>query len=345
MAPLTRARALNNVPNQLMAEYYAERASAGLIITEGTAPSANGLGYARIPGIFTAEQIEGWKMITNAVHDRDGKIFIQLMHTGRVSHPENMEKGARVLAPSAVRLDGQMYTDTKGPLAYPEPEEMTLADISQAQDEFLQSAINAIEAGFDGVEIHSANGYLADQFLNTATNKRHDAYGGSIENRTRFTREITGQIVKAIGAEKVGVRLSPYSTFNGTEVFDGMEKQFLYLVDELDQYELAYIHLVNNATLGSPDVNEDIFKQIRKNYSGNLIMNGGYGRRNGEEALIREEADLISFGRSFIANPDLPYRFSYNLPLNDPDPDTFYTPGEKGYTDYPAYTVHEVASA
>ncbi len=343
MAPLTRARAEGNVPNQLMVQYYAERATAGLIITEGTAPSPNGLGYARIPGIYTREQIEGWKMITTAVHENDGKIFLQLMHTGRVSHPENMEKGARVVAPSAVRLNGQMYTDTKGPLSYPEPEEMTLADISQAQDEFLQAAINAIEAGFDGVEIHSANGYLADQFLNTATNKRHDAYGGSIENRTRFTREITGQIVKAIGAERVGIRLSPYSTFNDTEVFDGMERQFLYLVDELKQYDLAYVHLVNNTALGSPDVNEDIFKQIRKRYKGNLIMNGGYDRISGEEALIREEADLISYGRSFIANPDLPYRFSYDLPLNHPDPDTFYTPGEKGYTDYPAWAESQVA--
>ncbi|MBT8295319.1 MAG: alkene reductase [Gramella sp.] len=334
MAPLTRARATDNIPNDLMVKYYSQRTGAGLIISEGTAPSPNGLGYARIPGIYNEAQFEGWKKIVEAVHNHGSKIFLQIMHTGRVSHKDNMEENSRILAPSSVALDGDMFTDQHGPQPYPVPEEMDHNDIKQAQEEFLYAAKNAIEIGFDGVEIHSANGYLADQFLNTATNKREDEYGGSIEGRSRFTLEVAEMISTEIGKERTGIRLSPFSTFNGTEVFDEMEEQFLYLTDKLNQFGLTYIHLVDNSTLGSPEVETDLPEKIRKRFNGSLILNGGFTKENAEDRLQKNTADLISFGRSFIANPDLVYRFDNDLDLNEPDYDTFYSPGEKGYIDY-----------
>lgn len=344
MAPLTRARAEGNIPNDLMVKYYSQRAQAGLIISEGTAPSPNGLGYARIPGIYTDQQVEAWKKITDAVHKERGKIFLQIMHTGRVSHQANMEEGAEILAPSAIALEGEMYTDEHGPQAYPVPKEMTKEEVGQAQDEFVQAALNAMKAGFDGVEIHSANGYLADQFLNTATNKRSDEYGGTKEKRSRFTLETVQKVTNAIGSEKVGVRLSPYSAFNGTEIFDDIDDQFLYLSEELNKYELAYLHLVDNSTLGSPDVSKSIFTKIREKYEATLIMNGGYTKEEAEKSIEENKTDLVSFGRSFIANPDLIYRFENDLVLNNADSDTFYTPGEKGYIDYPFFEEEVVAS-
>lgn len=344
MAPLTRARATDNVPNDLMVKYYSQRAQAGLIISEGTAPSPNGLGYARIPGIYTAQQIGGWKKITAAVHKEGGKIFLQIMHTGRVSHKDNMEEKAEILAPSAIALKGEMYTDQDGPQPYPVPREMTREEINQAQDEFVNAALNAMEAGFDGVEIHSANGYLADQFLNTATNQRTDKYGGNKENRSRFTLELVEKVTNAIGSEKIGVRLSPYSAFNGTEIFDGIDEQFLYLTEQLNNFELAYLHLVDNSALGSPDVSKSIFSNIREKYKGTLIMNGGFTKEEAEESISDNKTDLVSFGRSFLSNPDLIYRFENDLDLNEPDYDTFYTPGEKGYTDYPFFKEKELVA-
>lgn len=342
MAPLTRARATDNIPNDLMVKYYTQRSGAGLIISEGTAPSANGLGYARIPGIYSEAQFEGWKKIVEAVHDNGSKIFLQIMHTGRVSHQDNMEENTRIIAPSAVALDGEMYTDQNGPQPYPVPEEMNLNDIKEAQKEFLEAAKKAMEIGFDGVEIHSANGYLADQFLNTAINKREDEYGGNIEKRSRFTLELAEMVSSEIGKERTGIRLSPFSTFNGTEVFDEMEEQFLYLTDKLNELGLAYIHLVDNSTLGSPEVESDLPNNIRERFDGSLILNGGFTKEKAENGLQEDSADLISFGRSFIANPDLVYRFENNLELNGPDYDTFYTPGEKGYTDYSFVEEEEV---
>ncbi|MFV8225645.1 alkene reductase [Christiangramia aquimixticola] len=344
MAPLTRARATNNIPNDLMLKYYTQRAQAGLIISEGTAPSPNGLGYARIPGIYTDEQITGWRKITDTIHEEGGKIFLQLMHTGRVSHPYNMAEDAEILAPSAIALEGDMYTDQHGPQPYPIPKEMTTQDIEEAQNEFVQAAENAISAGFDGVEIHSANGYLLDQFLNTATNNRTDDYGGSIGKRSRFTLEVVEKVANAIGAEKVGVRLSPYSVFNGTEVFEELEDQFLFLAEKLNSYNLAYLHLVDNSSLGSPDVQKEIFGKIRETYKGNIILNGGFGKAEAENFIAEGKADLISFGRSFIANPDLVYRFENDLDLNEPDYDTFYAGGEKGYIDYPAVKENETVA-
>lgn len=343
MAPMTRSRATGNIPNTMMASYYGQRAGSGLIISEATAVSPNGLGYPRIPGIFSGKQIVAWKKITQVVHDRGGKIFLQLFHTGRVSHPDNMPAGGRVLAPSAVQLEGEMYTDTQGMVPYPMPEKMTEEDIRLVKEEFVQAAINAMEAGFDGVEIHAANGYLLDQFQNPATNHRNDSYGNGIENRCRLTLEITKAIAREISSAKTGLRLSPYSTFNGTEVFDDLSEQLVYLTRELDDLKIAYLHLVDNRAMGNADMNPDIFPAIRQNFSGTVIRNGGLDRDSGEAILKADEADLIAYGRPFIANPDLVFRFSEDLPLNEADPETFYSPGEEGYTDYPVYQEETVS--
>lgn len=335
MAPLTRSRAINNIPNDLMVQYYKQRSGAGLIITEGTSPSPNGLGYPRIPGIFNQVQVEGWKKITNAVHENNSKIFIQLMHTGRVSHSENLPKGAEVVAPSAVATDGEMYTDTLGMQPYPTPREMTLEDIETAQNEYVQAAKNAIDAGFDGVEIHGANGYLVDQFINTASNKRSDKYGGSIENRCRFAIETAKKIGEAIGFDRTAIRLSPYGAFNGMEQFNDIEETYSYLSAELGKLGLTYIHIVDHSSMGAPEVTESVKSKIRNVFGGTIIASGGFDKERAETVLNENKGDLIAFGRLFISNPDLVNRLKNNFKLADPDYDTFYTPGEKGYTDYP----------
>ncbi|WP_346854032.1 alkene reductase [uncultured Draconibacterium sp.] len=335
MAPMTRSRAINNIPNQLMAEYYQQRATAGLIISEGIAPSANGLGYPRIPGLYSEAQIEGWKLTTNAVHESGGKIFAQLMHTGRASHPDNMEENTEVLAPSAVGLSGDMWTDQNGLQKYPVPKAMTLADIKQAIEEYKNAAVNAIKAGFDGVEIHGANGYLVDQFINTASNKRDDEYGGSMENRARFAIEVAKAVSEAIGAEKTGIRFSPYGVFNDQEVFEGIEETFEYLAAEMNKLELLYVHIVDHSAMGAPEVPLSVKTKIKNAFKGIVIASGGRNAQKGEEAIVSGEGELVAFGRSFLSNPDLVYRLKNNLALNAPDMETFYTPGDKGYTDYP----------
>jgi len=335
MAPMTRSRAFNNIPNDLMVEYYKLRSGAGLIITEGVSPSPNGLGYPRIPGIYNKEQVDGWKNITDSVHKNNGKIFIQLMHTGRVSHPENMPKDAEVIAPSAIATSGEMYTDSLGMQPYPTPKEMTLQDITNAQNEYVQSAKNAIGAGFDGVEIHGANGYLVDQFINTASNKRTDEYGGSIENRTRFAIETAKKMGETIGFDKTAIRLSPYGAFNGMEHFDQLEETYEFLAKELGKLGLAYIHIVDHSSMGAPEVNESVKSKIKAAFGRTIIASGGFDKDRAETVLKENKGDLLAFGRPYISNPDLVYRFENNLPLADPDYDTFYTPGEKGYLDYP----------
>jgi len=334
MAPMTRSRAINNIPNDLMVEYYRLRAEAGLIITEGVAPSANGLGYPRIPGIYNHAQIEGWKKITDAVHAEGGKIFIQLMHTGRVSHPDNMEPNTRVLAPSAIAMSGEMWTDTKGKQTYPEPIEMTSLDIEQAQEEHVKAAINAIEAGFDGVELHGANGYLIDQFINTASNRRKDEYGGSLENRCRFTLEVANKVSQAIGAQRTGIRLSPYGVYNDMEIFDGVEETYEYLAGELGKLNLLYIHIVDFSSQGAPEVPESVKSRIRNSFGRDTIASGGLDKEKAENILNHKKGDLVAFGQAFLANPDLVYKFKNDLPLNNPDYDTFFTSDEKGYLDY-----------
>lgn len=342
MAPMTRSRAIDNIPNDLMAEYYSQRGGAGLIITEGVAPSANGLGYARIPGLFSAEQIAGWKKVTDKVHAAGAKIFAQIMHTGRVSHPDNMAEGTEIVAPSAITLDGEMYTDANGPQPHPQPKAMTLEDIAQAQQEFVDAAKNAIEAGFDGVEVHAANGYLLDQFLNPVSNQRSDNYGGSAENRARFVLEVVEKVVDAIGAEKTGIRLSPFGVFNGMQPYDGEEAAFVALAAALKKYNLAYLHLVDHESMGAPPVGESIKQKMRDAFGGVTIASGGLDKAKAEALLADGKAELFAFGRDFLATPDLVERLKRDLPFNTPDFDTFYVPGEKGYTDYPTAETADV---
>ena len=339
MAPMTRCRAIGNVPNELMAEYYAMRADAGLLITEGTAPCPNGLGYARIPGIYTDEQIEGWKKVTDAVHQREGRIFMQLLHTGRVGHPLNMPKGARIVAPSAITAPGEMFTDQEGPQPHPIPTEMSIDDIQEAKHSFVQAAKNAITAGCDGIEIHGANGYLVDQFINPGSNKRTDMYGGSIENRCRFALEVAEAITKEIGPERTGIRLSPYGVYGGMEMFEELDATFLHLASELATYNLAFIHLVDHSAMGAPDVPNALKASIKQAFSGTIIECGGMDTAAAEKILGDEKrADLIGFGRAFISNPDLVERLKHQHPLAKAHSATFYTSGKEGYLDYLLYT-------
>jgi N-ethylmaleimide reductase len=336
MSPLTRSRATNNVPNDLMTTYYSQRASVGLIITEGTSPSPNGLGYPRIPGIFSQQQTAGWKHVVEAVHAKGAKIFIQVMHCGRVAHELNLPRGARILAPSAVAAAGEMYTDAEGMKPLPMPAAMTEADIAVALEEYVQAAKNAMQAGFDGVELHAANGYLLEQFIRPGSNLRADQYGGSIENRARFVLQVADAVIKAIGREKVGIRLSPYGVFNDMPDYPDMAKDYTYLAKELDARHLAYVHLVDHSAMGMPPVPESIKKTYRELFHGTLILSGGYDAGRAEQDLADHKADLIAVGRPVLANPDLVERWKTGAALNPPDMNTFYTPGPHGYTDYPA---------
>ncbi|MCT9810921.1 alkene reductase [Acidovorax sp. Be4] len=337
MAPMTRSRAVeSNTPNALMAEYYGQRATAGLIITEGTSPSPNGLGYPRIPGLFNAQQVSGWKMVTDAVHAKGGKIFLQLMHTGRVSQVSNLPAGAQVLGPTADVCPGEMYTDAQGMQPHSTPRAMTSTDIAHAVQEYAKSAQLAIEAGFDGVELHAANGYLIEQFLNANVNQRTDAYGGSIDGRNRFALEVARATAAAIGTHRVGVRLSPYGVFNSTGTFPDVDAQYLALTQEFSQLGLLYVHLLDHSAMGAPPVPAELKSQLRAAFKGWFILAGGFDRASAESALKAGQADLIAFARPFLASPDLVERMRAGVALNAMDMATFYTPGPKGYTDYPA---------
>ena len=334
MAPLTRSRAIGNVPNALMEKYYRLRAEAGLIITEGTSPSPNGLGYARIPGLFSDAQVSGWRRVTDGVHQAGGKIFVQLMHTGRVCHPANMPAGSKVLAPSALALPGEMWTDSNGLQPHPVPIAMSEADIAYAIAEYANAAKRAIEAGFDGIELHAANGYLIDQFLNTASNHRTDRWGGSIENRIRFAVEVARAAAAAIGAERVGMRISPYGAFNGTVSDADMDAMYERLITELNSIGLVYIHIVDHSSMGAPEVSPVLKAKIRAGFKGKYILSGGYDLARANVDLDARRGDLVAFGKPFISNPDLVQKMLNGQVLTTPDMDTFYTLGEKGYTDY-----------
>jgi N-ethylmaleimide reductase len=337
MSPLTRSRAVaNNTPNSLMATYYAQRASAGLIITEGTSPSPNGLGYARIPGLFNDDHVEGWKQVTDAVHEMGGKIVVQLMHTGRVSHVLNLPAGAGVVGPSPEACPGEMWTDSQGSQPHSAPRSMTEADIAAAVDEYANAARLAIKAGFDGIELHAANGYLLEQFLNANVNRRTDGYGGTAEGRNRFVLEVVRAAAQAIGAGRVGIRLSPYGVFNATGAFEGVDEQYLALVNELSTFGLMYLHVLDHSAIGAPSVPASLKAGMRAAFKGPFIAAGGFDKGSAERALAEGQADLIAMGRPFLANPDLIERMRRDAPLNAPDPSTFYTPGAQGYTDYPA---------
>jgi N-ethylmaleimide reductase len=336
MCPLTRSRATGNVPNDLMVQYYAQRACAGLIISEGTAPSPNALGYTRIPGIFSAQQVAGWKKVTDAVHAGGAKMFIQFMHTGRVRHPLNLPAGAKVVAPSAVAAKGEMYTDAEGMKPLPTPNAMTEADIKTTIAEFVQAAKNAMAAGFDGVELHGANGYLLEQFIRPNSNTRTDNYGGSIENRARFALEVVAATIAAIGKDKVGIRLSPFGVFNDMPLYPEMEADYTYLAQKLNAAGLLYIHLVDHSSMGAPKVPDSMKATFRSVFKGALILSGGYDAVRAESDLAAGKCDLVAFGKPFLANPDLVARWKTHAAVNAPDMATFYTPGAKGYTDYPA---------
>lgn len=337
MSPMTRSRAVTaNTPNALMAEYYGQRAGAGLIITEGTSPSPNGVGYPRIPGLYNQEQVQGWKLVTDAVHAKGSKIFIQFMHTGRVGHSENLPAGAEVVGPNDAILAGEMYVDGKGMQPHSKPRAMTQADIDKAVGEFAHAAKLAVEAGFDGVELHAANGYLIEQFLNANVNQRTDGYGGSIENRNRFALEVARATVAAIGADKVGIRLSPQGVFNSTGAYAEQEAQYVALVQQLSDLKLAYLHVLDHSAMGAPAVASEFKAKLRAAFKGTFILAGGFDATSGEAAIKDGRADLIGIARGFLANPDLVERYKKGAALNKIDMDTFYTPGPKGYTDYPA---------
>ena len=345
MAPMTRNRAIDHIPNDLMAKYYGQRSGAGLIITEGTSPSPNGLGYPRIPGVFSDRQAAQWALTTEAVHQQGSRIFMQLMHTGRVSHPLNMPDGAEVLAPSAVGIkDSKMYTDQEGEQPFPTPREMTPEDIQTAQQEYVKAAENAVDAGFDGVELHAANGYLLEQFISPITNQRNDQYGGSTENRLRFVLEVAQATANAIGSSSVGIRVSPYGVFNEMGHYDEIDETYECLAQKLNEMGLVYLHLVDHEAMGAPEVPDRIRTILRDNFKNTFILSGGYDGERAEADLQADKGDLVAIGRPWLANPDLAERIRAGAEFNDPDQDTFYTPGPDGYTDYPTMnTAADVA--
>jgi len=336
MAPMTRSRATeNNIPTDIMAEYYAQRADAGLIITEGTSPSPNGVGYSRIPGIYNDEQVAGWKKITDAIHEKGSHIFIQLMHTGRVSHISNLPAGAEVLAPSAITGKGQIYSDTAGMMEQTVPRAMTTEEVKFAINEYVQAAKNAILAGFDGVEFHAANGYLIEQFINPGTNNRADEYGGSVEARANFLLEIVTKAIAAIGKDKIGVRFSPYGVFNDMPAYDEVDETYVYLAGKLNGLGILYVHVLDHSPMGAPAVPQPIKDSIRATFINKLILCGGFDKESAEAALENGSADLIAFGRPYVSNPDLALRLETGAEISQPDFTTLYTAGINGYIDYP----------
>jgi len=336
MAPLTRSRASPaGVPTALMAEYYGQRASAGLIVAEGTNISPQARGYAWTPGLYAPEQVEAWRAVTASVHARGGHIFPQLWHVGRISHPSLQPGGALPVAPSAIRPQATAYTQA-GFLPCVTPHALTIAEIARIVADYGQAAANALAAGFDGVEIHAANGYLIDQFLRDSTNQRTDAYGGTREKRARLLLEAVGAAVAACGAGRVGVRLSPLSPVNGAALDSDPAGTYGFAVARLSELGIAYIHVIEGVTQGAREVSGGFDLQtLRRAFSGCYMANNGYDLPLAIEARRRGLADLISFGRLYIANPDLVERLRCGAPLNEPDRTTFFGGGAPGYTDYP----------
>jgi N-ethylmaleimide reductase len=332
MAPMTRSRAVErNVPNPLAATYYAQRASAGLIVTEATQVSPQGVGYIRTPGIHSAEQTAGWSRITEAVHGAGGKIFLQLWHVGRISHPD-FHGGELPVAPSAVRPQGQVFT-TSGPQQMVTPRALALAELPGIVGQFRRGAENAKKAGFDGVELHGANGYLLDQFTRDGSNHRTDAYGGTVENRARLPLEVTKAVIDVWGGDRVGYRISPNSPFNSMSDSDPVQT-FSYLTEQLNRLGLVYLHVVDPISNGTKRVSP----LLRRKFDRSYIVNGGFDLDSANAAIRSGETDLVAFGTPFLANPDLPRRYQSGAPLNVPDQATFYAGEGRGFTDYPALT-------
>ncbi|MBW4658320.1 MAG: alkene reductase [Drouetiella hepatica Uher 2000/2452] len=341
MAPLTRNRAGDgNVPRELNAEYYAQRASAGLIVAEATQISPQGLGYPLTPGIHSAEQIAGWKLVTAAVHAKGGRIFLQLWHVGRISHPSLQPNGELPVAPSAIAPQGMASTFT-GEQPFVTPRALELDEIPGIIEDYRQAAENALAAGFDGIEVHGANGYLLDQFLQDGSNHRTDAYGGSIENRARLLLEVMEAVVGVWGSDRVGVRLSPGGTFN--DMADSNPTAlFSYVIEALNRFDLAYLHLVEPRWVSDTpetDLAALTTSAFRPIYSGTLIAAGGFDRDQGNAVIAEGKADLVAYGRLYISNPDLPERFASNASLNPYDRSSFYGGDERGYTDYPTLAL------
>ena len=333
MAPLTRNRAdADGVPGDLAVEYYAQRASAGLIITEGTQPSAVGQGYLNTPGLHSAEQVAGWRRVADAVHERGGRIVAQLMHAGRVSHPDN-KHGLETVAPSAIAAPNEMFT-ADGMKPHPVPRALELDEIPAVVEEYVQAARNAVEAGLDGVEVHAANGYLIHQFLAPGSNQREDEYGGSPANRARFAVEVTRAVAEAIGPERVGIRISPAHNIQGATETDPADVEATYgtLVEAIAPLGLAYLSIL-------ADPRQDLVQRLRKDFGGVVIANDGFGeittRENAQAILDEDLADAVAVGRLFLANPDLPRRWETGAEVNEPNGDTFYGGGAAGYTDDP----------
>ena len=336
MNPMTRSRAdAHAVPTAIMVTYYGQRAGAGLIITEGIAPSPNGRGYARTPGIWSAAQVEAWKPITNAVHAKGGKIFAQFMHTGRIGHAENLVDGGKIVSASAIAAPGQMYTDSNGMQDHPVPHALTEAELVTTKAEFVTAAKNAIAAGFDGVELHGANGYLLEQFMSPLTNIRTDTYGGSVANRIRYVVEVAQAVAAAIGADKTGIRLSPYGMAGGMAAYPEVDETYLELTKALAAIGLVYLHIADHVAMGNPAIPDAFRADLHKAWPHTMIMGGSLDLASAEAAVNAGKTNLAGMGRAFLANPDLVSRLQGGLPLNPPDFSTFYAGGEKGYTDYP----------
>ncbi|MDR6301587.1 alkene reductase [Mesonia maritima] len=340
MAPMTRSRADNpyNVPTEeLQGEYYKQRASAGLIISEGSQVSKEAVGYVNTPGIYSEKQTEGWKKVTKMVHEANGRIFIQLWHVGRMSHPD-FHNGEKPLAPSAINPNAKSFTP-EGFKDTVTPKEMTVEDIKRTVQDFANAAKNAMEAGFDGVEIHSSNGYLFHQFFNGTSNHRKDEYGGSIENRARFLFEVLDAVKEVMPEQKIGLRLNPsLDGIFGMKMDEETIPTFDYIVNKLNDYDLAYLHLSEpfNDVSDVPYAVKEIAKHYRPIYKGTLMINTAFDQEKGNKVIENGDADLVAYGKPYISNPDLVERFEKNIPLTDWDEDTFYVPGKKGYLDYEA---------
>ena len=339
MAPLTRGRAgKERTANALMAEYYAQRTGAGLMVSEGTAISEQGYGWTHSPGIYTPEQTEAWKQVVNVVHEGKSKMYLQLWHTGRASHSSFQPNNRLPVAPSAIAISGMEVHTPDGKKSYETPRALSTEEIPRVVEEYRQAAANAKKASFDGVEIHAANGYLIDEFLQSKTNQRTDKYGGSIENRYRFLKEVVEAVLTVWDAGSVGVRLSPNGSFNDMGSPEYREA-FTYFARQLNSYRLAYLHLLDGLAFGFHELGEPMtIAEFRRIYDGVLIANCGYDRHDAEKAIAEGNADLVAFGRSYISNPDLVERFKNNWELNpNPEMDIWYSPGAEGYTDFPTY--------
>ncbi|WP_254560982.1 alkene reductase [Dyadobacter diqingensis] len=316
MAPITRSRAIGNLPNMLMANYYAQRAGAGLIVTEGTSPSSEGLGYPRIPGIYCDKQVQAWKKVTDAVHQKGSKIFVQLRHTGRIAHVANIPDGVQPVGPSNIKAAGEIFTDSYGMQPHAVPVSLSQEGITCVITDFVKASGNAVLAGFDGVELHGANGYLLEQFLNPNVNNRTDKYGGNLINRSRLIVEMTKAIGAAIGPEKIGVRLSPFSQLCDQRAYctDQVHQTYVYLASEFNKFGIAYIHLSTN-----PEIPRKTYKAIRSVFNNTIIFCNGLTPQTAEQTLQEGLADLVSFGRGFLANPDFVGRTGKSVPHNDID--------------------------